>query len=130
LGLLAISVGFGIFGHSYEDGNKFVGFLPHGIDRLSSDTAVIAEEFQPELRFIGFLDACLDFGNKFFGTSGAGGLAILGSHRSCRTDQLFSDYVQLIPSAIELYKKANHGSRKLLRAIFSACFLSSSLIKN
>jgi hypothetical protein len=76
-------VGFCVFGHGDEDGNQFVGFFPDRIDERAAYLAIVAQEFQPELTLVGFLDACFDFCNKLLWASGAGCFTVLRGNGCC-----------------------------------------------
>jgi len=108
-----LAVGFCVFGHGNEDGNQFVGFLPDRIDERAAYFAIVAQEFQPELTLLGFLDAGFDFYNKLFRASGAGGFPLLGRNGCARANQLLAQNGNFIPAPVELDKNVHDAPRKL-----------------
>ena len=59
-------------GHGDEDSDEFIGFLQQPVQALGSDVAIIAEEFEPEDAFIGFLGALVDLRDELGIGAGTG----------------------------------------------------------
>jgi len=63
--LLAFELEFDVPGHGHKNCDKLVGFFEQPIQAFRTDRAVIAHQFKPEHRFIGFLSALVNFGDEF-----------------------------------------------------------------
>jgi hypothetical protein len=74
---LVHSLRLGVFAHRDEDGDQFIGFRPDWLSAMRRDTAVFLKQFEPELRFIGFLRALLDLGDKLGIGAGSRSFAVI-----------------------------------------------------
>jgi hypothetical protein len=60
--MLTLSSAFSEFGnHGCEDREQFAGFAQQPFQRIALDAAIIAQQFQPELRFIRLLQQTIQF---------------------------------------------------------------------
>ena len=57
--------------HGCKDCEEFIGFVQQLIDGSASNTAIVPQQFQPELRFIGLLEQAIQLGDEFSVGSGS-----------------------------------------------------------
>lgn len=58
-----------------EDGQQFTGLAVEVIDICAADAAVIAQQFDPKVRFVGLLEETVELGTELGIGSGTRGLA-------------------------------------------------------
>jgi len=51
--------------HDCKDREQFVGFAQQLIERFTLNTAIITQQFQPQLRLIGFLEQAVQLRAEF-----------------------------------------------------------------
>jgi len=80
-----------------EDGEEFVCFSQKVLGGITRDATIVAQQFQPQLALIGFLQQSVQLGAEFSIGTGPRGLARVSGDGRAGTDQLGAQDFHFLP---------------------------------